>query len=294
MGTKAFNKDMTCRGKQYAENTVFQEPDADLCRAGIHYCDSPFDVLKFYDLIDSECNFIVTAKVEPLGTVKTDGTKSVTDKIRIGEKQAFADFIQSGIEYIKEHTKVDADGANSDGGVNFARIGSSGYGARIGSSGYGARIGSSGDGAQIGSSGDGAQIGSSGYGARIGSSGDGAQIGSSGDGAQIGSSGDGAQIGSSGDGARIGSSGDGAQIGSSGDGARIGSSGENCVICCAGHNCRVKAKKGSWITLAEWKYDEDADKWVPACVKTEFVDGERIKADTPYMLRNGVFVEVPE
>jgi hypothetical protein len=267
MGTKAFNKDMTCRGKQYAENTVFQEPDADLCRAGIHYCDSPFDVLKFYDLIDSECNFIVTAKVEPLGTVKTDGTKSVTDKIRIGEKQAFADFIQSGIEYIKEHTKVDADGANSDGGVNFAQIGSSGYGA---------------------------QIGSSGYGARIGSSGDGAQIGSSGDGAQIGSSGDGAQIGSSGDGARIGSSGDGARIGSSGDGARIGSSGENCVICCAGHNCRVKAKKGSWITLAEWKYDEDADKWVPACVKTEFVDGERIKADTPYMLRNGVFVEVPE
>jgi len=231
MGTKAFNKDMTCRGKQYAENTVFQEPDADLCRVGIHYCDSPFDVLKFYDLIDSECNFIVTAKVEPLGTVKTDGTKSVTDKIRIGEKQAFADFIQSGIEYIKEHTKVDADGANSDGGVNFTRIGSSGDGAQIGSSGYGTRIGSSGDGARIGSSGDGAQI---------------------------------------------------------------GSSGENCVICCAGHNCRVKAKKGSWITLAEWKYDEDADKWVPACVKTEFVDGERIKADTPYMLQNGVFVEVPE
>jgi len=249
MGTKAFNKDMTCRGKQYAENTVFQEPDADLCRVGIHYCDSPFDVLKFYDLIDSECNFIVTAKVEPLGTVKTDGTKSVTDKIRIGEKQAFADFIQSGIEYIKEHTKVDADGANSDGGVNFTRIGSSGDGAQIGSSGYGTRIGSSGDGARIGSSGYGAQIGSSG---------------------------------------------DGARIGSSGDGAQIGSSGENCVICCAGHNCRVKAKKGSWITLAEWKYDEDADKWVPACVKTEFVDGERIKADTPYMLQNGVFVEVPE
>ena len=249
MGTKAFNKDMKCRGKQYAENTVFQEPDADLCRVGIHYCDSPFDVLKFYDLIDSECNFIVTAKVEPLGTVKTDGTKSVTDKIRIGEKQAFADFIQSGIEYIKEHTKVDADGANSDGDVNFAQIGSSG---------------------------------------------DDAQIGSSGDGARIGSSGDGAQIGSSGDGARIGSSGDDARIGSSGDDAQIGSSGENCVICCAGHNCRVKAKKGSWITLAEWKYDEDADKWVPACVKTEFVDGERIKADTPYMLQNGVFVEVPE
>ena len=28
------------------------------------------------------------------------------------------------------------------------------------------------------------------------------------------------------------------------------------------------------------------------CVKTEFVDGERIKADTWYQLKNGEFVEV--
>lgn len=33
-------------------------------------------------------------------------------------------------------------------------------------------------------------------------------------------------------------------------------------------------------------------RYVPACVKTEYVDGEKIKADTPYTLKNGEFVEV--
>mgnify|MGYP000474026373 CR=1 FL=1 len=122
--------------------------------------------------------------------------------------------------------------------------------------------------------------------------GDSAQIGSSGNSARIGSSGDYARIGSSGDSARIGSSGYSAQIGSSGDSARIDSTGVDSVICCAGHGCTVKAKIGSWITLAEWEYSEEKGRSVPRCVKTEYVDGEKIKADTWYRLENGEFVEV--
>ena len=123
------------------------------------------------------------------------------------------------------------------------------------------------------------------------SSGYGAQIGSSGNGAQIGSSGNDAQIGSSGDDAQIGSSGDGAKIGSSGYDAQIDSTGEDCVIMCAGINSVAKASKGSWITLSEWSYSEGKQRYIPICVKTEFVDGEKIKADTYYSLKGGVFVE---
>ena len=128
--------------------------------------------------------------------------------------------------------------------------------------------------------------------AQIGSSGHYDQIGSSGDCAQIGSSGHYAKIGSSGDYAKIGSSGDSAKIGSSGDCAKIDSTGVDSVICCAGHGCTVKAKIGSWITLAEWEYSEEKGRSVPRCVKTEYVDGEKIKADTWYRLKNGEFVEV--
>ena len=127
-------------------------------------------------------------------------------------------------------------------------------------------------------------------------SGDFAKIGSSGDSAKIGSSGDFAKIGSSGDSAKIGSSGDFAKIGSSGDFAKITSKGKHSVVMAAGCDSRVKAKIGSWITLVEWvRTDEQTEKgyaiWIPKCVRTEYVDGEHIKEDTFYRLKDGEFVE---
>lgn len=106
------------------------------------------------------------------------------------------------------------------------------------------------------------------------------------------SSGDDAQIGSSGNNAQIGSSGNYAKIGSSGDDAQIDSTGEGCVIMCAGINSVAKASKGSWITLSEWSYSDKKQRYIPVCVKTEFVDGEKIKADTYYKLAGGVFKEI--
>ena len=183
-------------------------------------------------------------------------------------------------------------GKNKKEEENYAQIGSSGYYAKIGSSGYYAKIGSSGYYAQIGSSGDSAQIGSSGNYAQIGSSGDYAKIGSSGDYAQIGSSGDYAKIGSSGDSAQIGSSGYYAKIGSSGNYAKIDSSGNKAVISAIGFLSAVKAEIGSWITLAEYKHDKD--HWEVDFVKTEYVDGKKIKGGQFYCLYNHEFHEYAE
>ena len=93
---------------------------------------------------------------------------------------------------------------------------------------------------------------------------------------------------------QIGSSGYSAKIGSSGDSAQIDSTGTDSVIMCAGYKSKAKAKIGSWITLAEWVYCEEKGRHVPVCVKTEYVDGENIKADTYYQLIGGVFTEVNE
>jgi hypothetical protein len=208
---------------------------------------------------------------------------------QIGSSGNYAQIGSSGY-----YAKIGSSGyyAQIGSSGHYAQIGSSGYYAKIGSSGHSAQIGSSGNSAKIGSSGYYAKIGSSGHYAQIGSSGYYAKIGSSGYSAQIGSSGNYAQIGSSGDSAKIGSSGNYAQIGSSGDSAQIDSTGVDSVICCAGRGCTVKAKIGSWITLAEWEYSEEKGRYVPRCVKTEYVDGENIKPDTWYQLKNGEFVEV--
>ena len=282
-GYKGFEPGLICRGKQYAENTVFEEEEAEICSCGMHFCETPFDVLDYYGFTNDNGDFNEFAEVEALDEVKTDDNrKYCTKKLKIGAKLSISKFINACVDFAIEKTSTCiADNKISSG--DSAKIGSSGYFAKIGSSGDSAQIGSSGDFAKIGSSGNSAQIGSSGYSARIGSSGYSAKIGSSGYSAQIGSSGDSA---------KIGSSGDSAQIGSSGDSAQIGSSGKDCVICCAGHNSVVKAKKGSWITLAEWEYSEEKERYIPKCVKTEFVDGERIKEDTLYKLIDGEFVEV--
>ena len=322
-GFKAFEKGLICKGKQYAENTVFEEESAEICKSGMHFCENPFDVLEYYPLIDDGGGMTEFAKVEALDECKTDDNKKYcTKKLKIGARLSFSGFIKACVGFVIEKTIAEGAKINTESQIgssgdyaqigssgNSAQIGSSGNSAQIGSSGYSAQIGSSGDFAQIGSSGYSAQIGSSGYSAQIGSSGDFAQIGSSGDYAQIGSSGNSAQIGSSGDFAQIGSSGDFAQIGSSGYSAQIGSSGDfaqigssgnsaridstgnDSVICCAGHNSAVRAKRGSWITLAEWEYSEKKGRFVPVCVKTEFVDGEVIKEDTYYTLENGEFKE---
>ena len=283
-GYKAFKPGMICKDKQYAENTDYEEVGGTICEKGMmHYCVNPFDVLNFYNLVDESGKFSDFAEVKALDQpISGSDGEFATKKLHIGAKLSFAGFIKACIDYMKERTIVNMPKSDV----------TTGYYAKIGSSGHSAQIGSSGNSAQIGSSGYYAKIGSSGHYAQIGSSGYYAKIGSSGYSAQIGSSGNYAQIGSSGDSAKIGSSGNYAQIGSSGDSAQIDSTGVDSVICCAGRGCTVKAKIGSWITLAEWEYSEEKGRYVPRCVKTEYVDGENIKPDTWYQLKNGEFVEV--
>ena len=289
-GYKAFEPGLICKSKQYEENSIATEEKAEPCRCGIHFCENPFDVLDYYPLITEDGKFTDFAEVEALDEPVTDDKKKYcTTKLKVGAKLSFAGFVKACIDFVFEKTvksmpdNSSGDSAQIGSSGDYAQIGSSGNYAQIGSSGYSAQIGSSGDYAQIGSSGDSAQIGSSGYSAKIGSSGYSAQIGSSGYSAQIGSSGDSAQIGSSGDYAKIGSS---------GNYAKIDSSGENSVIMCAGLYSKARAKKGSWMTLAEWERDEIKGRYVPVCVKTEQVDGDRIKEDTFYQLIDGEFKEV--
>ena len=256
-GYKAFEPGMICKGKQYRENTDYEEEGGEIREKGMmHYCVNPFDVLNFYPLVNDSGKVSDFAAVKALEKpVEGDNGKFATRKLHIGVKLGLPGFVKACIDYLKEETIEKAPNST-------------------------------------GSSGDYAKIGSSGYSAQIGSSGDSAQIGSSGDSAQIGSSGDSAKIGSSGYYAQIGSSGDSAQIGSSGYSAQIESSGEDSVICCSGDASVVKAKLGSWITLAEWVYSDEKARMVPQFVKTEFVDGEKIKADTWYKLIGGEFTEV--
>ena len=259
---KGFDKDLKCRGFQYEIGKEYELPKGEsvsVCSKGFHACESPLEVLDYY-FMDGYANLSRFCEVEQSGefSKEVDSTKVASSKIKIKKEITFADLINSGVEWLKEKN-------SNDGGGDSAIIASSDNCTHIGSCDDFAQIGSSGDCTRIASSGD--------Y-------------------AKIGSSGNSAKIGSSGYSAKIGSSGDNARIASSGDNARINSTGEESVIMCAGRDSAVKAKKGSWITLAEWYIDEETKQMKPKYVKTEYVDGERIKENTWYKLIDGEFVEV--
>ena len=78
-GYKAFEKGMICKGKQYAENTVFEEDTAEICKSGMHFCVNPLDVLNYYPLVDGNGDLPEFAEVEALDEpITDDGEKYCT------------------------------------------------------------------------------------------------------------------------------------------------------------------------------------------------------------------------
>lgn len=116
-GYKAFEKGLICRGKQYAENTVFEEEKAEICKSGMHFCERPIDVLKFYPPCDENGNLNDFCEVEALDEALTDDNiKYCTKKLKIGAKIGIVGLINAEVEYIKkqiEETPSELKSVNS-------------------------------------------------------------------------------------------------------------------------------------------------------------------------------------
>ena len=125
VGFKGFGPGMVCRGKQYAENTVFEEPEAEICEKGMHFCENPLDVLEYYSLFDDKGNKNEFATIEALAQHKTDGNKSVTTKLRIGAKLSFAGFFKATFDFFfanKKNMSGDRSNALTSGYLSNAEV----------------------------------------------------------------------------------------------------------------------------------------------------------------------------
>ena len=101
-GYKGFEKGMICKGKKYAENTVFEENEAVICEKGMHFCKRPLDVLDYYAPTNNEGELNEFAEVEALDECKTDDEiKYCTKKLKEGAKIGLVGLINAGVEYIK-------------------------------------------------------------------------------------------------------------------------------------------------------------------------------------------------
>ena len=106
-GYKAFEKGLVCKGKQYAENTIFEKENAKVCECGMHFCENPLDVLDYYPLIDDNGELTEYAEVEALDEVFTDDNKKYcTKKLKIGAKLDLPAFVKASIDFQFEKTPI--------------------------------------------------------------------------------------------------------------------------------------------------------------------------------------------
>lgn len=113
-GYKGFNKDLTCKGKQYAENTVFEEETAEICESGMHFCANPFDVLDYYGFVNDNAEINEFAEVEALDDCKTnDGKKYVTKKLKIGAKIGISGLIKAFVDFTLAKVKTEDTATNT-------------------------------------------------------------------------------------------------------------------------------------------------------------------------------------
>lgn len=99
--------------------------------------------------------------------------------------------------------------------------------------------------------------------------------------------GDSSTSASSGNSSTSASSGNYSKSASSGDYSKSEAKGKECIAAALGRGVKARASKGGWIALSE--IDEN-DHILD--IKAFKVDGEKIKADTWYSLKNGELVEV--
>ena len=101
---KGFNKDMTCKGKQYEIGKMYEEEDAKTCEYGMHSCEYPLDCFRYYDPAHS-----VFCETEADGKIDKDAvdTKIASTKLKIGAKLNIPVLVHAAIEYTKSHTKME-------------------------------------------------------------------------------------------------------------------------------------------------------------------------------------------
>ena len=307
-GYKAFKKGLICdptgnKPFQFAENTVFEERKAEVCKSGFHFCAEPMDVLNYYP---PESEF---AEVEALDDVKTDDSvKYVTKKIRIGAKISLKDLISAQVDIDFAKAKEDGSERYAQGYCGHAAAqGNYGHAAEQGKYGHAAAQGNKGHAATQGYCGHAAAQGAEGHAATQGYCGHAAAQGYEGHAVAQGDCGHAAAQGAEGHAVAQGYCGHAAAQGYEGHAVAQGDyghaaaqgaeghaevDGKDAIAAAFGIEGKAKACIGSWIMLAEWELKNG--NWHIASVKTAQIDGEKLKADTWYILKNGKFEEAEE
>ena len=277
---KGFNKDMTCKDKQYEVGKDYEEDEAVACECGMHACEYPLDCFKYYPPSKS-----VYCEVEQSGDIsRHDDSKIASTKMHIGAQLSIAGIVNAAIKYTKEKIETTcieskAATAGDSGAATAGDCGAAtaGYSGAATAGNYGAATAGNRGAATAGDSG----AATAGYSGAATAGNHGAATAGNRGAATAGDCGA-ATAGDCGA-ATAGDCGAATSRGKS-------STGENGLSVARGKRVKTKGGLGSILVIAE----EEQNSYKISSWKAVVVDGVNIKADTWYTLKNGELVETED
>ena len=283
-GYKGFYPGLICEPdsehkKQYAENTVYEEDKAECCRSGMHFCKYPLDVFGYYPPVTDK-GVSEYAEVEALDKPVTDDeSKYCSKKLKIGAKIGIPALIQASVEYIKNNifeTKRESATGNRSAATNTGNCSAAtntGNCSAATNTGYRSAATNTGD--RSAATNTGYQSAAT----------------NTGDCSAATNTGNRSAATNTGDRSAATNTGDWSAATNTGDCSAASVEGKDSIALAFGVESKAKGTLGCYIVLAEWGEDDEGNRQLKT-VKCHKVDGEKIKPDTWYMLKNGKFTEV--
>ena len=280
---KGFNKNLQCQPDndkppfQYEVGEEYEENDAKLCSCGFHACEFPLDVFGYYPPADSRyCEVELDAIEEKEGDSKRTGKK-----IKIGTEIGLDGIIKAGVKFILEKTEsCDKGTGNQSVATN------TGYQSAATNTGDQSAATNTGNRSAATNTGNRSAATNTGNRSAATNTGDRSVATNTGYQSAATNTGNRSAATNTGDWSAATNTGDRSVATNTGDWSAATVSGEGSVACALGYEGKAKGTKGCWLVLAEWKDDHRKD------VRCFYVDGESVKENVFYKMKEGALVEV--
>ena len=264
---KGFDKDLKCRGFQYEIGKEYETDRAECCKEGFHACENPFDVWNYYSPADSRF-----CEVEQSGEIDkgSDDSKVSSTKVKISAEIGLAGLIKAGVKSILDRVKWENYAATNTGDRSAAT-----------NTGDQSAATNTGDRSAATNTGDRSAATNTGY-----------YSAATNTGCKSAATNTGYYSAATNTGCKSAATNTGYQSAATNTGDRsaaiVGNGGSVAVA--VGYESKAKAGIGSAIVVVE-RGEWNGCTYPLIGIKSAIIDGEILKADTFYKLKNGEFVE---
>ena len=275
---KGTDRQMKCRGMQYTlgETAVF-DGEPHLCKAGLHACEQPIDVLNHYT--PNESRYFEAEAEEVSAERESSDSKIVARKMTLKAEIGVPGLVKAQIEYVKSQIGFDDAIKRANAEKENHATGDQGAASATGDQGAASATGDQGAASATGYQGAASATGYRGAASATGYRGAASATGYQGAASATGYQG------------AASATGDRGAASATGDQGAASATGKAGVALAAGCECKAMGALGCAICCVE-RGEWDGNTYPIIAVKAAIVDGETIKPDTWYRLENGEFVEV--